>query len=117
MEPLKVVTGSDLHFRKLPSNGWEGGIAVHIVGGLPGGGAEEREMERQRNRDERREKLEKWQVGREWRASLRMIYDVVLNALSGQTGDTGRTGKRGEACNRVGNGKPARVEKRDKTTS
>lgn len=57
-------------------------------GGLPGGGAEEREMDRETEMREER-KPGKRQMGREWRASLRMIYDVELNGLSGQTGDTG----------------------------
>lgn len=56
--------------------------------------SQEVEQKRERWRDRETEKREerkpgKWQVGREWRASLRMIYDVVLNGLSGQTGDTG----------------------------
>ena len=52
----------------------------------------EQKRERWRDREtERREERKpgKRQVGREWRASLRMIYDVELNGLSGQTGDTG----------------------------
>ena len=60
--PSRSVTGSDLHFRNFPPMaGVEDGCTWS--GGLPGGGAEEREMERQRNRDERREKTWKMAGG------------------------------------------------------
>lgn len=85
--PSRSVTGSDLHFRNFPPMaGVEDGCTRS--GGLPGGGAEEREMDRETEMREER-KPGKRQMGREWRASLRMIYDVELNGLSGQTGDTG----------------------------